>query len=52
MSLALHGNDTDGNMLSPAGMAAAGDLLDLGLEPIANIDDDDPANNVRAPVLR
>ena len=48
MNLHLNAAPNAGAMLSPTGLAAANDLIDLGLEPIVNIDDDDVANAVRA----
>ena len=48
MSLTLHGDVNTHTVLSPAGIAAANDLLDLGLEPLAALDDDDGGVHVRA----
>ena len=48
MSLTINGDVNTNIVLWPAGMAAANDLLDLGLEPVAALDDDDGGVHVRA----
>lgn len=48
MALVPHGDQNNGMLLSPAGMAAAQDLMDLGLEPIADLAELDGANEVSA----
>jgi hypothetical protein len=48
MSLVLHNDPNNQNLLSPGGMEGANDLFELGLEPVVDPDDDDDGNNVRA----
>ena len=48
MSLVPHADQNHGMLLSPGGMEAAQDLIDLGLEPIADLGDEDVANAVSA----
>lgn len=52
MSLVPNNDPNAGILASPNARAAADDLLELGLEPIANIDDDDDANSVRVFIVR
>ena len=40
MSLVPHADQNHGMLLSPGGMDAAQDLIDLGLEPIADLGDE------------
>ena len=48
MPLTVNGDVNTRILLSPAGMAASNDLLDLGLEPLADLGGDYGGVDVRA----
>ena len=52
MSLMPNNDPNAGILASPTALAAADDLLGLGLEPIADIDDDDDPNSVSVLIIR